>query len=161
MRNNLSQHKDLDYSYIINMEKIKEKKFWDIYYNINLNILELYWKNTGSELNPEAFKSYLLELVQVIAKYKPKGFLVDSRAYHIVMSPKFQIWHDQKIIPSYVDNGISNIVFVLNQEEMIVNLSLEQTFDEEEAQIIQTHFTDSLEKARNILQNSISSKSLK
>lgn len=133
------------------MQKIIEKKFWDIYHNSQLNILELYWKDIGKNLKLEDFKSYLLELVKFIEKYKPKGFLVDSRAYHVVMSIEFQAWHDQIIIPSYIKSGIKNIVFIVNEEEMVVNLSLEQTFEEEEAMAIKTHFTDDLEKARDIL----------
>lgn len=142
---------------MIHMQKIIEKEFWDIYYNSNLNILELYWKNIGKNLKLEEFKSYLLELVELIKKYKPKGFLVDSRKYHMVLSIDFQTWHDNTIIPSYLKYGIQNIIFVINQDEtisnqneMIANLSLELTFEEVFASAIETSFTHSLEQARDI-----------
>lgn len=132
------------------MEILKEKQFWDIHYNSNLNILELYWKKSNRDIEKEEFENYLFELVELIEKYQVDGFLVDARAYHVVMSLEVQAWHDEHIIPLYVKNGIKNIVFIFTEEDLIPFLSVEQTFEEEKAMMITTSFTDDIEKARTI-----------
>lgn len=131
------------------MQLVREKQFWDIYYNSDLNILELYWKKSDREIEVDEFKDYLFELVNFIETHKVEGFLVDARAYHLVMSLEVQSWHDENIIPLYVKNGIQNIVFIFTEEDLIPFLSVEQTFEEQKAMTILTRFTDNIEKARN------------
>lgn len=130
------------------MKRIREKKYWDIYHNLELNILELYWKKSKKDIEEEEFKNYLFDLVEIIKKTQVNGFLVDARAYHLVMSVEFQGWHDEMIIPLYIQNDIKDVVFIFKEEALIEFLSVEQTFEEEKAEVINTRFTDDLEKAR-------------
>lgn len=135
------------------MEKIKEKRFWDIYYNTKLNILEFHWKNIGKDIEQDSFKEYLLEVVELLKTYTVNTFLVDGSKYHVTIPPSIQEWHDNTIIPAYLKAGIKRMIFVLNQEDLIPVLSLEQTFDEKQAKALQTHFVESLEKARSLIKS--------
>lgn len=134
------------------MQQLVTRKFWDVYSDESLNILEIHWKKQEdqSELDEEDFKLYLYELAELTENEIITGFLVDARPYHVVMTVEFQEWHDQVIIPQYIKNGIKNIVFVLNEEALIEAASIEQTFEEQQAAAIKTHFVNNLQFARDI-----------
>ncbi len=140
--------------YIITKELIISEKFWDIHFNPLLNAFEIYWKDAQEDIREEVFKQYLLDFTNMAKDYKACGFLVDTRPYHYVMNPDFQAWHDNVIIPRYKEIGFRKIVFILNEENFIASLSVEQTFQEEQAQSqgFLLHFTDSLEVAKSYFQ---------
>lgn len=140
------------------MEKIEEKEFWDILKNNDLNILEITWKKgpQEKEMMEEEFQQYLLHFVELVRELHPIGFLTNTQNYHVPIPPDIQEWHDQIIIPKYIELGIKKIAFVVSEEDLITFLSLEQTFEEKQAKEITTQFFDSPEKARLFFQNILS-----
>lgn len=141
----------------MNMKKVREKKFWDIFYNTELNILEFHWKNTGQDMEDEEFKSYLLEVIELLKTYPVKGLLIEGSKYHITIPPKMQEWHNKNIIPAYLKAGVEVMTFILDPKELIIVLSLEQSFDEEQiaAHTMEIHFLDSLEAGRELIKNKV------
>ncbi len=70
------------------------------------------------------------------------------------MSPEFQIWYDFEIIPFYIEYGIQNIIFILNEVDFLVSsISIQQTLDEQGATAISTHYIDSLKEIREFFKN--------
>lgn len=130
-------------------EVVTSEKFWDILYNSELEVFEVYWKDAHEDIEEELFKQYLFNFLEISKKYQAKGFITDTRAYHYVMPPELQAWHDAFIIPRYIELGFEKIVFILSQDNFIASLSVEQTFEEEKAQAqdFTVHFTDNLEEA--------------
>lgn len=130
------------------MEKVLDRKFLEAFYNPELNILEATWLNVGEEISEEEFKETVSEFAQTTLQYRVRGFISDTQRYHYVINPEVQAWHDTVIIPQYVKAGVEQIVFVLDQKNLFAALSLEQTFEEEQASSINTDFADNLENAK-------------
>ncbi|MBD0400814.1 hypothetical protein [Flammeovirga sp. EKP202] len=84
-----------------------------------------------------SFKNHISSFANLIetdgASHEVKSFVVDTRAYHFVMNLNIQEWHDKEIIPRYLNSGIKKIAFCLSGD-LIRDLSIEQTFDESQAQ---------------------------
>lgn len=135
---------------MLELEKIEEKEFWELFWNPNLQIIEVLWRkpSNSKDMSSEEFQEYLLHFVELSKKFKIIGFLTNTQKYHVPIPPDLQEWHDQTIIPEYVELGIKKIAFLVSEEDLITFLSLEQTFEEEQAKVIDTRFFDSLEKAR-------------
>lgn len=139
------------------INKVEEREFWTLYWNNELKIIEGIWKrsNSGKEMTEEEFENYILHLTEVAEKYKAEGLLVNIEEYHIPVPPELQEWHDKVIIPKYQQLGITKVAFVAKQntlDELVAYISLEQTFEEEKAQAINTQFFQSLEEARSFFQ---------
>lgn len=131
------------------MTKVFEKRCFEVFYNPELNVMEAIWINPGEEILEDEFKECISELAYYAIEYRIGGFICDTREYFFVINPEVQVWHDEIIVPQFIRAGIEKIVFVVNDEDMFSNLSIEQTFEEKKAQGIETIFLGSMEHARN------------
>ncbi|OHX64718.1 hypothetical protein [Flammeovirga pacifica] len=96
------------------------------------------WENLSEhEMTTEQFKEHIVSLSKLIESdgvaNNVNGFMVDTRLYHFTMNLDIQVWHDEVIIPIYIKSGIVKIAFILSGD-LIRDLSIEQTFDEQKAQ---------------------------
>lgn len=135
------------------MEKIIERNVLDVYLNPDLNIFELVWRDIQEEISEDEFKYCISAVAQKAQVYRVQGYVVDNTNLHFVISPEVQAWHDTEIIPQFVEAGIKQIIFVLNEEELFTTMSVEQTFEQNKAQIIHIQFTNTVEKARSYFVN--------
>lgn len=136
------------------MEKIFEEEFLEAFLNEKLNIVEATWRRgfKNQEIGTQEFKNHLISFVKLLKKFSVKGFLVNAKEYHFTVPVDLQEWHDKEIIPEYIELGIEKSVFIL-PDDLFANVSINQTFEENEAQKINTQFVDSLEEARQIFKN--------
>ncbi|ANQ51397.1 hypothetical protein MY04_4053 [Flammeovirga sp. MY04] len=132
----------------INIDIQFETNFWTV--NKIENFYFIQWENkAGREMTDEEFKEHINSLAKLISTQgvanNINAFMVDTRLYHYTMNLDLQTWHDNEIIPGYIKNGIKRIAFILSGN-LIQDLSIEQTFDEEKAQsgpLEVKYFTDS------------------
>ncbi len=73
--------------------------------------------------------------------------MVNSLQGHFVMDMEVQEWHDREIAPRYIEQKIEKIAFVLPEKDFFAAISLEQAFDETQAQQLQTQFFQTYEEA--------------
>ncbi|WP_281612521.1 hypothetical protein [Flammeovirga sp. SubArs3] len=140
------------------MEKIQQNTktellttdFWSVYRLDSWYFIQ--WKDAGSEMNDEEFMDHISSFAKLVetdgVNNRISGFVVDTRAYHYVMNLDVQKWHDDVIVPKYIASGITKIAFCLSGD-LIRDLSIEQTFDEDKAQSgeIQIQYFQELRKA--------------
>ena len=121
-----------------NLTIVLDKEFWTVYHNEQDRIFEAVWHDKGREMEDEEFRQYISEFAALFKDYPTvRGFMVDTRAYHFMMVEEIQEWHDQFIIPQYIEAKLEKIAFIMS-EEFIVSISIEQAFDEEIAQAEKT-----------------------
>lgn len=135
-----------------NALKVLELPFLIVYLNENEQIFEAYWQKREEEMTSEEFKEHLEAFAQLFEKYSVKAFYVDTRAYHITMSVEIQTWHDENIVPKYIASGVQKIAFVM-PDELIQALSIEQAFEEPQAQQLAVrHFENEIDARKWISQ---------
>ncbi|MCS6821246.1 MAG: STAS/SEC14 domain-containing protein [Microscillaceae bacterium] len=122
--------------------------FWDVYSDESHSLLEITWKPTANNISETEFKAHLQSFVEAIHQHQVKRFLVDSKAGHFVMNVGIQAWHDAEIVPHYLQAQIQKIAFVVPEHNFVAAVSIEQTFDETQAQQLQTRYFDNLASAR-------------
>lgn len=133
------------------MQNILQSEFWTVSYDPAMRCFFVKWHDTGRDMTREEFQEHLLEFTEKLPDFDAKGFCTDSRDYHFVMLPDVQEWHDQVIIPKYIENNLQKIAFIMSSE-MITALSIEQTFEEPKAQKaeqIQVRYFSDEQQAKN------------
>jgi hypothetical protein len=136
------------------MEYIFENSFGKTIYNASSNMLEIHWKDSTEELEDEDFKAFLLQFTQDLLKFQTSGFFVNATKKMFIMRNEMQEWHDEVIVPKYIDAGIRKIAFHVGNNST-VDISLELTFDEKNSQKLQTRFFDDAENAKEWLVKSV------
>ncbi|MCU0446610.1 MAG: hypothetical protein MUE85_17015 [Microscillaceae bacterium] len=131
----------------MNRELITEDWCWQVYADREAQIMEANWLEQAS-LQGQEFMNYLEKWCDLIESNQPRGFLVDSRKGHVVMTPDIQEWHDHTIVPCYINAGVKKVAFIL-PEDIFEATSVEQTFEEAQASHdLQTQFFDDIDEAR-------------
>lgn len=108
------------------------------------------WK--GVEMEDEDFKRVMAKVAGLALEYKPKGILVDTRQFAFTISPELQEWYNENIVPQHLQAGVASMAFVMSKE-IIAQMSIEQTMEEDSAQSQQTNFFDDLDEAKTWLSN--------
>ncbi len=126
---------------------LDETLYWQIVHKADANLLYITWKGTAADMPENEFKNHLLRFVELLRTTESKKFLVDAYAGHFIMLPHIQEWHDRTIVPQYQAMGIRRIAFVY-PDDIAQLMSLEQTFDEKQAQQLLTRFFSSVDEAQ-------------
>ncbi len=129
---------------------ILEDWCWQVFVDTDAKTMEAQWLQQA-RLEGEGFKTYLLKWAELVEKYQPHAFLVDSRLGHVVMTPDTQAWHDQTIVKRYILAGVQKIAFIL-PADIFQATSIEQAFEEDVASsTLDTRYFEDIEAAREWL----------
>ena len=126
--------------------------FLEVRLDEQTQLIEAKWLDKKTDITDNELKHHLDVFADLFKKYPVKGFLVDSRQFHLVMNLKIQAWHDEHIVPRYIDAGIEKIAFIMTTE-FVTGLSIEQAFDEPVAQQLNVNFFDNEVDARAWIKN--------
>lgn len=133
------------------MQPIFSTDYLSIYYKDDLNILYVEWSEKAKNIDKKEFEKHIIHFATYIgeysAKYSVKGFLANSLKGHFTMDIDTQAWHDEVIAPQYLAYGLKKIGFILPEKDFFAAVSLQQAFDEPQAQQLKTAFFDNLEDA--------------
>lgn len=96
-----------------------------------LAFYEEIWKTESDDLTDDLYKEDFLKLIQTGFRIPFDKVLIDHRAFHFVISPELQIWHNTHIFAVSIQyikgkTKVANLV----TEDFCAQLSIEQTFDE-------------------------------
>lgn len=126
------------------MDRLYTSKFSDVF--ANENMMEIHWKPESSELNEDSFKEEISAFANSSGQSNPSSIFVNAIEYGFSITIELQNWHDENIIPQYTKAGVRKMAFILPQD-LVTQLSIEQTFDENQAKsrIQVQYFSDELE----------------
>ncbi len=130
----------------MNSTLILEDYYWQVYASNNPKTMAAKWLNQP-DLQEADLKLYLEKWAALVEEHQPDSFMVDSRLGHSVMTLELQSWHDEVIVPRYVQAGVRKIAFVI-PDDFFAIISIELTFTESAAMdALETQFFDTSEKA--------------
>ncbi len=131
------------------MENIYSSEYCDLYFDYQLRAMKVVW--TSKQLRNEVFKSVLQTFAEKAMKYKPKTLFVDARLHIYTVPPDIQKWHDENIIPTYIQSGIKKMAFV-TPEFLFSELTTKKIFSQLNAKLsLPTQFFKSESEAQNWL----------
>jgi hypothetical protein len=135
------------------MELILSTPYYTIHHDASVHTFFVEWSDKAEKISKEEFKKHLSQFVTKVREYHIKKFLVNSLRGHFVMDMEVQEWHDREIAPRYIEQKIEKIAFVLPEKDFFAAISLEQAFEETQAQLLQTQFFQTYEEALQWIKN--------
>jgi len=130
-------------------EIIYQSKFQEIIKKKEEDFFHISWYNTSKMLDNE-YREDILEQVRCYQEYKVKGSLIDTSTFEFAIVPKTQEWANENVFPVAAKAGLQ-FVALLVPEDFYAQLSIEQYVEEDKENLLQFHYFNSVEEARNWL----------
>jgi hypothetical protein len=129
------------------MQSIFSSPYVHVYHYKEHQILHIKWAEIAEDMSSEDFKHHITTFVEKVKEYKVRGFIIDSLKGHFIMNISIQEWHDKEIVPHYLANNIEKIAIILPEKDFFALVSLQQAFDEAQAQKLQRKLFQNIEEA--------------
>ena len=127
-----------------------DSKYCQTYWSEEESILYILWKKSTANMRQDQFKTHLHEFASFVQRHQVANIFVDTTSCHFTIGIGLQKWHDDIIVPKYLEGGLKKMAF-LTAKDFYSQVSHEQTFQEEKSQALLVHFFDSAYKAKEWL----------
>jgi hypothetical protein len=124
--------------------------FQQIQVDESQKLLRKHWFKESANMSEEDFRSEVEVIAQIAEQYRIEKFHDDTTNFGFVILPRLQEWVNEKIFPRFVQSGLRKYAIIIS-EEMIAQLSIEQTMEEDNADSFQVKYFNNSEKAVNWL----------
>ena len=121
-----------------------DSKFLKIVVNLENKYFEMI--RTSEYSTESIYKKELTKMAEVVEKYQFSKLILDEGAYTYVIEPEWQNWLNKEIFPRAYKYGLRQIAIIL-KDEIFLQISLEQTFEEKEGSVFDTEYFNEKEKA--------------
>lgn len=118
----------------------------------DLKLLAKEWTTDTEYMSEQKFKEEVEKIAEVAEKYKVEKFHDNTTNFLFPISPELQTWVNESIFTRFIAAGLKKYALIVSKE-MIAQLSIEQTMEEENASNFQVKYFDSPEKASEWLQS--------
>jgi len=118
----------------------------------DLKLLAKEWTPDTEYMSEQKFKEEVEKIAEVAEKYKVEKFHDNTTNFLFPISPELQTWVNESIFTRFIAAGLRKYALIVSKE-MIAQLSIEQTMEEENASSFQVRYFDSPEKASEWLQS--------
>lgn len=90
------------------------------------------WTPATAQLEDDNFQHLMTTLVGLVERHKPQGLLVNTQQFQYLLTPSMQTWSAEHVLAKHSQNGVKKMALIVSQE-MITQLSIEQTLEENTA----------------------------
>lgn len=130
------------------MKTLHDSEFQRIEFDEKSGILYEIWKIKSEDMTPLDFQNEMQQQVQAARQAKSRAALTDTLDMRFPIVPEMQEWLNENIFPQFIELGMKRIAFLMSRE-MITQLSVEQTMEEETgSQFEMRYFSDQQEAER-------------
>jgi hypothetical protein len=131
------------------MKTILSNDFIDVNYDEAHQLIVAVWKPASERMTDEDFKYINYTYLKTSQENKVHIIEIDTRNMRFAIHPDLQAWVAENIVVPMVGNGAQKLAIIVS-EDLIVQLSIEQTMEETES-IFQTRYFSNQESARKWL----------
>ena len=120
------------------MELFYENQFIQIFYLPDIHIVKAVWNPISNMMVEADFKTSIQQIWNAVKHYRPVGFLGDTRFFSYVVTIDLQQWYGQNIGDTFGTH--TKRIAMLVTSELIAQLSIEQTIEEDHSTVITQYF---------------------
>ncbi|WP_250630257.1 hypothetical protein [Rhodoflexus caldus] len=124
--------------------------FQQIQIDESLKLLRKHWFAQTANMSENDFRSEVEKIAQMAELHRIEKVYDDTTNFHFIIVPRLQEWVNEKIFPRFIQAGLRKYAIIISQE-MVAQLSIEQTMEEYNACSFQVKYFDNSEKAENWL----------
>lgn len=119
------------------------------------NIMYVLWKEKTLTMHDDQFKEHLLSFAKFVQQYQVENIFVDTQLCFYTIGLNVQKWHDDVIVPLYLEGGLKKMAF-LTSLDFYSQISHEQSFQEFNSRKLWVKFFDNADQAFKWLMNGLS-----
>jgi len=108
------------------MKKIAEDQYVSFWWDEEAKVIKSVWSENTAKFEEHDFRERLHREIEILAEYRPHGYIADTRNFYFTIAPDLQAWISENITAKYADAGVARIAFI-SSEEFISQLSIEQS----------------------------------
>ena len=112
------------------MKLVYESEYMQLYFNSENKVIEEKWHETTKKMRAKEFKKEILTTLKYMRDNNAELYLVDTKNFIFTISVEIQEWMHKNFIVPFIQAGIKKAAFVM-PEELITQLSIEQTTEED------------------------------
>lgn len=128
------------------MGQVSENAFLELRYEAEDDIIVADWKTATSNMQPQGFRASIRMLWAALAEYKPQGMIGETRRFYFTIDPEDQRWYADNI-GDQVGRHTPKVAMIVSSE-MIAQMSIEQTIEEDTTSGFTTRYFDNFDEAR-------------
>ena len=113
-------------------------------------LVEINWKPSTEKMTEEEYKQEILNINDIVLKFRPKKILFDASNMFFVVVPELQEWTNREGIPVSLSVGMNKSAFVVSKD-LFSQVSIEQTMEEQAGSQFINRYFDNKEDARKWL----------
>jgi hypothetical protein len=125
---------------------VHESKYFHVWAHDDKALVEYLFNASTAFMKPQEYIDELKVFIEVVRKHKPKAVIGDMKEFAFPITPDIQEWVDKNLFTVYGEIDFKKIA-ILFSEEMIAQLSIEQTMEESSVATFQTAFYSTYEEA--------------
>lgn len=126
------------------MKEIYSSEFKKTMYDADKSLIINEW--TNAPMTDEDFRRDILIWVEQCEKYRIQNMIADTRLFKFAVTPELQEWTNTVTFPRIIAAGLKKFAIV-ESADMLAQLSLEQTMDEESTGVFASRFFGTVEDA--------------
>ncbi len=127
--------------------EVYKSKYLHLAFFAEQELIEMTWLPPTDSMTEDEYKKEFLNYLDIILSLRPKKIIADTRTMFFPIRPEIQEWINQTIFPPSLEMGLNKAAFVMS-EEMISQISIEQTMEENEGVKFITRYFDNKEEAK-------------
>jgi len=129
------------------MQELHNSKFQRIIFDEETGIMDETWKPETKNMDDEEFKNEIGHQLDATLDVKPRLVITNTLEMLYVISIEMQEWMNSVIFPQYMKVGIEKVAILLS-EQIIAQLAVEQTMEEEQGSQFEFSYFSNLEEAQ-------------
>jgi hypothetical protein len=130
------------------MPTVFTSAFLQVDYLAPLPLLYAQWTPKATQMPEGEFVDHLEQFVSLVSVYRAEAFVINCQQGHFLLRPELQQWHDTEIVPQYLELGVKRIGVILAENDFYTTLSMQLTFEEEQASQLPTRFFPDVDSAQ-------------
>lgn len=109
-------------------------------------LLQKEWFTATESMKDQTFQKEVEKIAEIAEMYKVERFHDNTTNFLYPISPDLQTWVNEQIFPRFIAAGLRKYAIIVSKE-MITQLSIEQTMEENNASSFQVRYFDDVTKA--------------
>lgn len=127
--------------------EVYNSKYLHLAFSAEQELIEMTWLPSTDEMTEEEYKQEFINFIDIILKIRPRKAINNTKNMFFPIVPELQEWTNQVVFPPSLEMGLNKVAFVVSQE-MIPQLSIEQTMEEHEGMKFVTGYFENKEEAK-------------
>lgn len=111
------------------MKPLKQIQFMSVFFDEQRRLLMHHWLDGNENINEHELKEIISQETLIIKEYAPMYFIADDLNRKCAFTIEIQSWIASVVAEACITIGLKSLAIIV-PEELIANLSTEQTVDE-------------------------------